>query len=335
MCASMQLLIEIQAAAGLLCSMVDCVVNRIAGFAKDDCDRAATDFQHMLEYDAAASASVRNCMIQCLLLDPPMHGLAYACAAAAHCDGACASESVAAIVAGVQPGADTFRVRWLLDTMVSACTRSVPPAMQPCACRAALLRRLLHGPDWTASMKRSSGACVPLASQALGAPGRRFALAARLQANESSECCSAPRCTIESKNSVGSGEGLMIRTHTASELLPYASGSLKITFGVVRASADALAALAAAAGKWVTERSEDGWRRSTPMLGDGTGWKMRKEKSVAAASLEGSACGGVPLAWLRKVAKELGYSNFGEAWGEPIWVCVCGQEIPDNEVEQA
>ena len=332
LCASMQLLNEIKAATGPLCCMVEFVFNRFVDLAKDACDKAATDLQHMLEYDAATSASMRTCMIQGLLLDPPMHGLAHACAAAAHCDGACTSESVAAIVAGVQPGADTTQVRWLQDLTVTVCTRSMPSATHPCACRVALLRRLLHGPDWAASMQLLRGACVPLASQPPGTPGRRFVVAVRLQANETSQCCAAPRCTLESSNTEITEKSLVIRTYAAIDLLPYESGGLDVRFGVVRASADALAALAAAASKWVNEADADGVCLCTP--GRGTDWRMWVQETLSAASLYKEGCGSVPLYWLRRVAEELGYSEFGETWGEPIWVCVFGHELPDSEEEQ-
>ena len=309
------------------------VCERVAQlFADADCPDKRTEaeaaLQLALQPDAALSAHVREYMLSCLQFDPVLHGLLHAVAAAAHCDGACTPQAVDALVAGVQPGADQSQVHWLHDAATNVCTRTVPPATQACACRRALLNRLIRGPDWAAVCRMHPKTSITLASQPPGTQGRRFVVAARLIGNcDVSRVCCAPRCTL---HCAADNDTLScyLKTYRVSEQLPYQSGSLDTDFGLVRASADAFASLASTARAWVNDASRP---RKAVLLGHGSGWTTTGETINCSEAEYRLQSWGMIDSFAPKVACELGYAitKWNDALTESLWVFVAGEEVED------
>ena len=296
--------------------------------------RAAAALQHLLQYDAV-SASVRERMLKDILFDPPLYGLLHASAAAAHCDGACKSASVACLEAHVQPGADRSSLGWLRDVALEVCTRSEQTIAHVCACRRGLLRRLVHGPDWPTFAQMPRRAAVTLAAQPPGTPGRRFIIAVRLLFGDESIICSAPRCRLK-REYEGNSQGLYTATYTAAESLPYQSGDLDARFGLIRSSADAFVAQAAAADTWV-HCEKSGTDHAT--VSDGRGlWRMHVESNSLPASVLRRRSSGITCELDMLASQTSGVRCPACASktlsDQPVWACMWAQEIEAKVAEE-
>lgn len=158
---------------------------------------------------------------------------------------------------------------------MQVCTSSVAPATQACACRKALLQRLLHGPDWATLAQVAPGTAVTLASQPPGTPGRRFVVAARIPGT-GDECdpllCNAPCCRLGCATNDDGTVHCSIEAHLDGDdpMLSYQPAGLDVQFGMNRASADALKALSCAGTTWLTTRIAD----KVTAFASGNGWIM-------------------------------------------------------------